>query len=238
MTNELKTLDVDRSIVASVALNGDLSKLQPAEKVQYVTALCQRLGLDPVTQPLKLMKLNGREIVYADRGCAAQLNRLHSVSSEITKTERVDDLFIVYSRASTPDKRFTDELAAVSIAGLKGEILANALMKCRTKAMRRATLTHVGLGLLDEEEAQSASMTELDEAIKDATFEWTEDQRQTAFTMMDQVYALAEEGIITEAKFEEVSSKLKSEISAGADPEKVINRLFSFINRAEKKKEA
>lgn len=243
MSNELKTLDVDRSIVASVALHGDLSRLSPEQKVQYMTALCTRLGLDPVTQPLKLMKLNGREIVYADRGCAAQLNRLHAVSSEVTKTEQLGDLFLVYSRAKTPDGRFTDEIAAVPTAGLKGEALANAFMKARTKAMRRATLTHIGLGMLDESEVESipaAQKVEIKPEAQDieTVIEWTEDQRQTAYTLMDQVYALAEDGVITEAKFDEVAAKLKGEIAAGADPEKVINRLHNFINRAEKKKEA
>lgn len=233
MTNELKTVELDQSIVASVALNGDLSKLQPSQKVQYVTALCQRLGLDPVTQPLKLMKLNGREIVYADRGCAAQLNRLHGVSSEITKAEQIGDLFMVYGRAITPDKRFTDEIAAVPTAGLKGEALANAYMKCRTKAMRRATLTHVGLGLLDESEVDSIPQAQKVEITQpeEPTFEWTEEQRQTAFTYLDITYNLVEE-----KKFDEVSAKVKADIAAGVDPEKVLNRLVAFNDRAEAKK--
>lgn len=232
MSTELKTVELDQSIVASVALNGDLSKLQPAQKVQYVTALCQRLGLDPVTQPLKLMKLNGREIVYADRGCAAQLNRLHGVSSEITKAEQIGDLFMVYGRAITPDKRFTDEIAAVPTTGLKGEALANAYMKCRTKAMRRATLTHVGLGLLDESEVDTIPQAQKVEVVQpEEVFEWTEEQRQTAFTYLDLTYNL-----VDEAKFQEVSAKVKADISAGANPDKTLNRLVAFNDRAESKK--
>lgn len=233
MNTELKTLDIDQSIVSSVALNGDLSKLQPAQKVQYVTALCQRLGLDPVTQPLKLMKLNGREIVYADRGCAAQLNRLHGVSSEITKAEQIGDLFMVYGRAITPDKRFTDEIAAVPTVGLKGEALANAYMKCRTKAMRRATLTHVGLGLLDESEVDSIPQAQKVEITQpeEPTFEWTEEQRQTAFTFLDFTSTL-----VDDAKLEEVADKVKADIAAGANPEKTLNRLATFNNKAEAKK--
>lgn len=232
MSNELKTLDIDQSIVASVALNGDLSKLQPAQKVQYVTALCQRLGLDPVTQPLKLMKLNGREIVYADRGCAAQLNRLHGVSSEITKAEQIGDLFMVYGRAITPDKRFTDEIAAVPTNGLKGEALANAYMKCRTKAMRRATLTHVGLGLLDESEVETIPQAQKVEITQpEEVFEWTEEQRQNAYTYLDITYSLVDEN-----KFDEVALKVKGDIAAGENPDKVLNRLLAFNDRAAAKK--
>jgi hypothetical protein len=40
----------------------------------------------------------------------------------------------------------------VNIEGLKGEALANALMKAETKAKRRATLSAVGLGMMDESE--------------------------------------------------------------------------------------
>jgi hypothetical protein len=38
----------------------------------------------------------------------------------------------------------------VSLHNLKGEALANAIMKCETKAKRRVTLSICGLGLLDE----------------------------------------------------------------------------------------
>jgi hypothetical protein len=141
-----------------VILNGDLSKLTQAQKIEYVTGLCTRLGLDPATQPLKLMSLNGKLIVYADRSCASQLNRLHHLSHQITSTERVDDVFIVNARCTGPDGRYTEEMGAVSLAGLKGESLANAMMKARTKAMRRATLTHVGLGFLDEEETETIAV--------------------------------------------------------------------------------
>jgi hypothetical protein len=40
----------------------------------------------------------------------------------------------------------------VSIAGLKGDALCNALMKSETKSKRRVTLSICGLGLLDESE--------------------------------------------------------------------------------------
>ena len=43
-------------------------------------------------------------------------------------------------------------IGAVSIKGLQGENLANALMKAETKAKRRVTLSLAGLGWLDETE--------------------------------------------------------------------------------------
>ena len=47
------------------------------------------------------------------------------------------------------------DIGAVNIAGLKGEAYANAIMKAETKAKRRATLDLLGLGVLDESEADS-----------------------------------------------------------------------------------
>lgn len=150
-----KVQELSRGTLEGIVLGSDLSRLTPSQKIEYITGLCQRLGLDPATQPLKIMRLNGREIAYADRGCASQLNRLHGISHQITHQERVDDVFIVSDRATDAGGRFTEEMGVVAIGGLKGEALANALMKARTKAMRRATLTHVGLGLLDEEEVKT-----------------------------------------------------------------------------------
>ena len=64
-------------------------------------------------------------------------------------------VYIVTSKASLPDGRCTESLGAVNIQGLKGEAYANAIMKAETKAKRRATLDLLGLGVLDESEADS-----------------------------------------------------------------------------------
>lgn len=260
MSTELKTLDLDHNIVASVALNGDLSKLSPPQKVQYLSALCNRLGLDPVTQPLKLMKLNGKEIVYADRGCAAQLNRKHGVSSEITKAEQIGDIFMVYSRATTPDGRFTDEIGAVPTTGLKGEALANAYMKCRTKGMRRATLTHVGLGLLDETEVEAipnavkvpitpepapqrpgdapilSDRSSVIDGDGNEKFVWTDDDQANVYAYLDQIDKLKDQGFLDEDKLAEIVAKVDGEKRDGLHPDKVLNRLANYIQRVTAKK--
>src|SRR5690606_39558393 len=59
----------------------------------------------------------------------------------------------VYGR----DKTGREDVAtgAVSIAGLKGDALANSVMKAETKAKRRLTLSLAGLGWLDESEVDS-----------------------------------------------------------------------------------
>jgi hypothetical protein len=141
------------AILNSIITTGDLSRLTPEQKVDYYRTFCERLGLDPISQPFKLLRLNGREILYCDRTGAQQLNKLHSVSHEIRAREIVNGCYVVTSQASTPDGRHTESIGAVPIENLKGDNLCNAMMKAETKAKRRATLDLLGLGILDETEA-------------------------------------------------------------------------------------
>ena len=152
MKNEIQKLEPE--IISSLVINGDLSKLDQNQKVVYYKLFCERLGLDPLTQPFKILKLNGKEVLYCDRSGAQQLNKKHNVSHEIKTRETINDLYVVTCRASI-ENRFTDSIGAVNIAGLKGDSLANAMMKGETKAKRRATMDLLGLGMLDETETET-----------------------------------------------------------------------------------
>lgn len=143
----LPTLSQD--VIASLVLNGDLSKLTPGQKVQYYRAMCNRLGLDPATQPFKLLKFEGKEVLYCDRSGVQQLNKLHKISHEVKRDEVVSDVYKVFARAIGEDGRFTESCGAVAVSGLSGKALANAMMSAETKAKRRATLDLVGLGMDD-----------------------------------------------------------------------------------------
>lgn len=149
------TPDPNAAIIESLALRGDISGLTPAQKVDYYRLLCERCGLDPTTQPFLPLKLNGKEILYAARAATDQLAKVHAVTRTITNRERVEDVWVVTARAALPTGRAEESIGAVPIAGLKGEALANALMKGETKAKRRATLSLCGLGLLDESEIET-----------------------------------------------------------------------------------
>ena len=115
------------------------------------------MGLDPFTKPFDILRLNGKEVLYCTRSGTQQLNKLHKVSHLITSrdTNQEAGVYIVTSKASLPDGRCTESIGAVNIQGLKGEAYANAIMKAETKAKRRATLDLLGLGVLDESEAES-----------------------------------------------------------------------------------
>jgi len=67
----------------------------------------------------------------------------------------VNDAFVVTVTARTQDGRTDTEIGAVSIKGLTGDSLCNAMMRAVTKSKRRVTLSICGLGMLDETEVDS-----------------------------------------------------------------------------------
>jgi hypothetical protein len=144
-------------ILASLILKGDLSNLQPNERVIYYKGYCERLGLDPFTKPFEILRLQGRETLYLSRSGAQQLNKLHGVSHQITSRQLIESagIYEVTARAILPDGRYTESMAAVSVANQKGEQYCNSIMKAETKAKRRSTLDLLGLGVLDETEVHS-----------------------------------------------------------------------------------
>ena len=147
--------ELDPKVIESIVINGDLSKLQPPQKVAYYNYRCQNAGLDPAAKPFDLLKLNGKEVLYANASATQQLCAIHRLSTQITHRERVDDIYLVSCRVTGADGRVSENQGAVSIAGARGDALANALLKATTKAIRRAVLSHVGLGMLDESEVET-----------------------------------------------------------------------------------
>lgn len=150
--------------LTKLILKGDLASLTEPEKITYYKSFCERLGLDWTTRPFAYLVLNGKTVLYCGKDGCEQLNKVHKVSSEIRGTERLEEIYIVTARASTTD-RFADSTGAVSVKGLFGDALANAYMKAETKAKRRATLSLLGLAMLDETEVSSIPNAELKEAI-------------------------------------------------------------------------
>jgi hypothetical protein len=142
--------DLEKLIV-----NGDLSKLTAEQCAEYYLLRCKQHGLDPSSQPFTYMTLQGKKVLYANKGCAEQLRCVHNVSVRISKAEQVGDLFVVIADATNGNNRVDSDVGAVNIAGLKGEALANAMMKAQTKAKRRVTLSLCGLNMLDETEVES-----------------------------------------------------------------------------------
>ena len=141
--------------VEAALVGNDLSKLSTNDRISYYNRTCESLGLNPLTQPFAYITLNGKLTLYAKRDCTEQLRKIHSISIEILSREQVGDVYLVRARGTTKDGRCDESLGAVTIGNLKGDNLANALMKAETKAKRRVTLSIVGLGWLDETEIET-----------------------------------------------------------------------------------
>jgi len=154
MTNELATIN-DPKLIETVVVGGDLSSLSAGQRLEYYTAVCNSLGLNPLTKPFDYIKLNSRLVLYAKRDATDQLRKIHKVSITGLEKEVVEDIYIVTATAQDGDGRTDTATGAVNIASLKGDAKANALMKAETKAKRRVTLSIVGLGWLDETEIES-----------------------------------------------------------------------------------
>ena len=160
--------------IESVLIGGDLSKLTPEQRVNYYKAVCDSVGLNPLTRPFDYITLNGKLTLYAKKDATDQLRKRDGVS--ITKLERevMNDICLVTAYAQTVT-RSDASTGAVSIKGLSGDALANAMMKAETKAKRRVTLSICGLGLLDETEVETTVSTAVPTIVNVETGEIVED---------------------------------------------------------------
>ncbi len=146
---------LDPKIQESIVLRGDLSGLNEGQKKEYYLFRCKQVGLDPAAKPFDLLKLNGKEILYANAGATQQLCAIHQLSTQITHRERIDDIYVVSVRVTAANGRVSENQGAVSVGNARGDALANAILKATTKAIRRAVLAHCGLGMMDETEVET-----------------------------------------------------------------------------------
>lgn len=147
---------IDGKLLEKVILNNDLSGLSPIEKVNYVKRLCESLDLNLVTKPIQIMKFQNKEVPYFTKDASEQLRKNNRVSITKMETKILEGgLYVVTAYATMPDGRQDCSTGAIVINGLKGDALANAMMKAETKAKRRVTLSICGLGFIDETEVDS-----------------------------------------------------------------------------------
>jgi hypothetical protein len=170
--------------IEQVLIQGDLSRLTPEQKLAYYLKVCDSLKLNPYTKPFAYLKLQGGEKLYANRDATDQLRKIHGVSIVSLEREQLGDLYVVTATAKAADGRMDTAIGAVPTQGLKGEALANALMKCETKSKRRVTLSICGLGMTDDSEVDSIPgaqrvAIELDQDLGDVQLE-EEDERDAA----------------------------------------------------------
>jgi len=142
------------SVAEQVVLMGDLTLLSPEQRVDYYRQLCLSLKLNPLSRPFEYLLLKNRLTLYANKECAAQLRHIHGVS--IISIEKVirDGIVYVTAHAKDAEGRTDIDLGTVCIDGMRGQEVADAILKAITKAKRRVTLSICGLGHLDESEIE------------------------------------------------------------------------------------
>lgn len=82
----------EANIISNVILNGDISKLSPVEKVKYYNMFCESLGLNPITKPFQILRLQRKEILYATKDYSEQLRKLNKVSIIEMNKEVISDI--------------------------------------------------------------------------------------------------------------------------------------------------
>ena len=169
MSREQEALLLERVVVG-----GDLSKLTPVERVQYYRAVCESVGLNPLTRPFEYLYLQNKMTLYARKEATEQLRERKGVSVTKLETHHIDigseDLYVVTAYATDAKGRSDAATGAVSLSGSHGQARADLMMKAETKAKRRVTLSLCGLGMLDESEVEipagAQRVTEVVEATR------------------------------------------------------------------------
>lgn len=144
------------ALMEQVIVKGDLSKLQPEERAKYYMAVCQSVGLNPLTRPFLYVQFSdGGLQLYPRKEAADQLRGIHKVQTRIVEQRVESSIYLVVVEARHPDGRVETDIGAVPIDGQKGLFLANAMKKAITQGKRRATLAMLGLSLIDDDEIRA-----------------------------------------------------------------------------------
>jgi hypothetical protein len=127
---------------------GDLAGLKPEERLSYYKAVCESVGLNPLTKPFDYVSLNGKLTLYPSKSATEQLRQIHGVTLLALNKQIADGVLYVSCRLQDKKGRVDEATACLNVTNLKGDAMAAAVMKCETKAKRRATLSLCGLGVL------------------------------------------------------------------------------------------
>jgi hypothetical protein len=149
------TTEINPEAIFKLVSSGDMKSLTQDQKTQYIKLRCDAMGIDWRTAPLRLLTLQGKEVLYAPKEATDQLAAKHGVVCEIVSQVTEGSIRTVTVRARSRDGRQTDEIGCVSIGQASGDALCNLLMKAVTKAKRRAILSVCGLGMMDESELET-----------------------------------------------------------------------------------
>lgn len=154
MTENRLAYQTQGTVIESVVIGGDLSRLTAEQRVEYYKTVCESMNLNPYTRPFDYITLNGKLTLYARKDAADQLRKIHGVSIDDVEINEIGDSYFVKVKGHDATGRADVEIGVVSKKDMQGNI-ANVQMKAVTKAKRRLTLSICGLGWLDETEIET-----------------------------------------------------------------------------------
>ncbi len=136
---------------------GDLSGFTEEEIDVIYRGMCDKYGLDVQFRPFDLISFKGKLCLYMTSKGVDQLAYVKNISRVATEGPEVrtfDGKKMVYCKviATLPTGRKESSTAAI---GYTGNVADTDIMKCETKAKRRATLAVLSLGVFVEDEVDS-----------------------------------------------------------------------------------
>jgi len=132
---------------------GDLSGLTPAQRAAAYRAAAESMGLNWLARPFDLLETRDKRLqLYPNAAAAQQLRERHGVSIRIVGRELLPggEVYVVTARATDRQGREDEAIGAVYAKDVRGQPLADLLMKAEQKAKRRVTLSICGLGWAGE----------------------------------------------------------------------------------------
>jgi len=135
----------------------DLSQLSKEQQDEYVLAACEFLGVPSELGLVGLSLMDTGDgarnmVLYVKKGATDIIRNNRKINVE--KLEQTNGDGYVGWMATGKDATGRQEIAVgtVSIKGLTGRAVADAVMTAQTKSMRRMTIQFAGGGFLDETE--------------------------------------------------------------------------------------
>lgn len=156
MISELRQSESMRAYLRT----GDLSTLPEAEQDRVLVKMCAHYGLDPILRPFCIIPAQGKKIWYPTKAATDMVASRDALTRKF-KERRIDKELMICEiiMEITDGKRIEEGTAVVSLGEfvrdpksgqiteqmMRGEAVANAIMRCETKAKRRATLAWFGM---------------------------------------------------------------------------------------------
>lgn len=156
------------------------------DRTRFVSHLCDSLNIPMPLNPFRFIAMKGVTVLYAPAEAFFLIANKSRVSIPIIeeKYDKETQIHQVKIRATQPDGTHVDNIGAIYLGGLTGQERANNIMKCVTKAQRRAIKSKTGLSVADEDDLAymqkhgvlpAVTVESLPEAAAGALSEPTED---------------------------------------------------------------